>query len=110
KDVDPDWDLTLATIRKFQSTFIQSLSKVLNDRAFKIMLGHMIRYSVSFSNYFTQYIDQLNLRFFHWDKDKRLKNLSIMAKRIAEQGKEYQQVKKDVLQVAHQHNCHVNEI
>lgn len=106
----PHWDLTIVTIRKFQATVIQSLSETVKPQTFKLMLSNMSKYSVDFSNYFTQYLDQLNIRFLHWDKEKRLKNISIMAKRIAEKGKEYQKAKQQILEVAYEHDCSVNEI
>lgn len=104
------WDLTINTIRKFQATVIQSLSETLKPQTYKTMLNHMSKYPVEFSNYFTQYLDKLNIRFLNWDKEKRLKNISIMAKRIAEQGEEYQKAKRQILEVAFENDCSPSQI
>jgi len=61
-----------------------------------------------FSNYRTQYVDLLNLRYLDWDQEKRQQNLSIIAKRLTERGKEYQEV--EVNRAASQHQCHPDEI
>ncbi|WP_249869092.1 DUF6904 family protein [Oceanobacillus saliphilus] len=104
------WDLTVQTVRKFQATVIDSLRDTLPRQKFNSMLRNMSRYSVDFSNYFTRYLDQLNIRFLGWDQEKRFKNISIMAKRIAERGKEYQQVHEQLMQAAIKHNCDPNEL
>ncbi|WP_188206852.1 DUF6904 family protein [Alkalibacillus aidingensis] len=104
------WDLTVQTVRKFQAAVIQSLQETLKPQTFKMMLNHMSKHSVRFDHYYTQYIDELNIRFLNWDKDQRLKNISIMAKRIAEQGKEYQKAKQQILEAAQESNCHPSEI
>lgn len=110
KVIPRDWDVTVTTIQQFQATFIRSLEQILTPHTFKMMLSNMRRYNVTFRDYFTQYIDLLTIRFLNWDKEKRLKNISIMAKRIAEQGEEYQKLKHDILAVAKLHNCPPSEI
>jgi hypothetical protein len=44
------------------------------------------------------------------DSEKRLKNISIMAKRLAEKDREYQAVKEAMLDAARKYNCHMTEL
>lgn len=105
------WDKNVTTVRAFQATFMASLSEVLKPQTFKMMQNNMSqKYGPNFSNYFTAYIDQLNVRFLKWDADKRYNNISIIAKRIAEQGKPYQKVVEQIMEVAREEDCHPSEI
>ncbi|WP_047982642.1 DUF6904 family protein [Ornithinibacillus contaminans] len=110
KNNHKQWDLTINTVNMLRAAVVQSLSETLKPHTFKMMLGNMSNRFMSFSNYFTQYLDQLNIRFLKWDKEKRLKNISIMAKRIAEQGTDYQKARRDILEVAHEDNVDPSEI
>ncbi|QKY70329.1 hypothetical protein [Lentibacillus sp. CBA3610] len=106
----PAQDRTITTLRQFQAAVTQSLEETLSQHAFKMMLNNMFHWLVDFDNYYAQYIDQLNIRFLEWDKEKRKKNISIMAKRIVEKGKEYQNVKQGIDEVAREANVPVSEI
>lgn len=110
KKKHPDWDLNIATVRKFQASVIENLRETLPPQTFTVMLKNMNNEWNHFDNYFTQYLDQLNIRFLKWNKEKRLKNISIMAKRIAEQGTEYQKAKRQILEVAEEEGIHPNQI
>lgn len=44
------------------------------------------------------------------DVEKRQKSITVMAKRIAEKGREYQEVKGAVLETARKYNCSMTEI
>jgi hypothetical protein len=55
-------------------------------------------------------VDILNCRFFEMDKEKRLKTIPTLAKRLAEQGDEYQQIKKTVFTAVRDYNCSVDDI
>ncbi|MRJ48234.1 hypothetical protein GF867_11730 [Aerococcaceae bacterium DSM 109652] len=70
----------------------------------------MNRRSMSGVYYFTQYIDLLNIKFSEMDAEKRLKNISVYAKRIAEQSDEYQQFASEIRESAKKYNCSVDEI
>jgi hypothetical protein len=65
---------------------------------------------VSTRGYITQYIDVLNDRFYNMDKEKRLKNIPIFAKRIAERGEEYQALEADIKEEAKKRNCNVHDL
>lgn len=105
----PDWDEAIAVVRKFQATFIESLSDIISERRFNMMVNNMNAYSLDFSNYFTQYLDVLNIRYLEWDKDNRVQNISRIAKWLAEQGKEYQETKAAVTDTANRLGGHPSE-
>jgi len=42
--------------------------------------------------------------------EERLKSISIMAKRLADPGKEYDKMKRDVLEAAAKYNCPVEDL
>ena len=60
--------------------------------------------------YITQYLDILNERFIKMNKEKRLKNLSIIAKRIVERGREYRDLESELIEEAKQNNCPVDDL
>ena len=62
------------------------------------------------ARYAIQYLDELNCRFFEMDPEKRKKNITILVKRIAEKGREYQEVKAAVLEAASKYNCNMIDI
>ncbi|GGK06256.1 hypothetical protein GCM10007063_30940 [Lentibacillus kapialis] len=106
----PEWDTIITSIRQFQATIIQSLEEVLSPHAFKMMVNNMNHWSVDFSNYYVQYIDQLNIRFLNWDREKRVKNISVMAKRIVEKGTEYQNIREKIDELSRAENIPVSDI
>lgn len=105
----PDWDGTIAIVRKFQATFINSLHDIISERRFNMMVNNMNAYGLDFSNYFTQYLDFLNIRYLEWDKDNRLQNISRIAKWLAEHGKEYQETKAAVIDTAQRLGGHPSD-
>ncbi|HBG00470.1 MAG TPA: hypothetical protein DDW87_02690, partial [Firmicutes bacterium] len=65
---------------------------------------------VSFHHYITQYVDVLNERFLALDAEKRVKNISIMVKRLVEQDDEYQQYRAAITKAARTHDCPTHDI
>lgn len=106
----PEWDRPTATARKLQAAVSECLKQTVSDASYKRMLNKMTSSYTWFDGYATQYLDILNCRFLDMDTDKRLKNISTMAKRLAEQGDEYRSVRRDVLAFAKQNNCEVDNI
>ncbi|WP_371825510.1 hypothetical protein [Pontibacillus sp. ALD_SL1] len=86
------------------------LQEVLSPQKFRNAAQALTGPHYRFSNFRTQYVDLLNLRYLEWDAEKRQQNLSIMAKRLTERGKEYQQLEEEVYEAAAQHQCHPDEI
>jgi hypothetical protein len=105
------WDKHVTTVRAFQAAVMDSLSKTLKNQTFKMLQNNMShKYGPSVSGYFTQYLDELNVKFLSWDKEKRLKNISVIGKRLAEQGKPYEDAVRSVLQVAKEDNVDPSSI
>lgn len=104
------WDFAIATIRNFQSVIANCMKETIPEtsinRVFKL-INHDYSWS---DNYATQYLDELNCKFIDMDPEKRLKNITIMAKRLAEKGRDYQVVKEAVLEAAREYNCHMTEL
>lgn len=104
------WDVSIASVRSFQAAIANCIKETIPatsiSRVFKLM-----NHDFSWSDcYVAQYLDELNTKFIEMDAEKRLKNITIMAKRLAEKGREYQATKKAVLEAAREYNCDMTEI
>ncbi|TCP19934.1 hypothetical protein EV207_1578 [Scopulibacillus darangshiensis] len=104
------WDAALAHVRMLQSAIAEAIKETVTEAAFSRTMNLMIKDYTWFDDYATQYVDLLNIRFLEMDREKRLKNITIMAKRLAEKGTEYQRVRADVIEAAGKYNCSMNEI
>jgi hypothetical protein len=94
------WDSSIANCIK------EAIPETSVNRVLKLM-----NYDYSWSDHYaTQYLDELNCKFIKMDAEKRLKNISIRAKRLAEMGPEYQAVKEAVLEAARKYDCHMTEL
>lgn len=87
------WDATIATVRKFQAATATCLQETLTTNKFaqlkKYFTPHSVWHTNKYEGYATQYLDMLNIKFLQMDRPKREKNLSIFAKRLAEQDQQY---------------------
>lgn len=106
----PQWDKTTAAVRKFQAAVAECLGQMVSEASFKRLLKVMLSDYNSFSYYITQYVDLLNCRFLDMTKEKRQKNLSTIAKRIAELGPEYEKVRHEVWEAAREYGCSAENI
>lgn len=84
RDKNVIWDDKIATIRSFQAEFIKCVKEVLTEASFnrwlKVMNGDYINiYQIT-----GQYVDLQSIKYINMTKEKRIKNLAIIAKRIAE--------------------------
>ncbi|WP_413375774.1 DUF6904 family protein [Alkalihalobacillus sp. 1P02AB] len=104
------WEFSIITVRNFQAAIAncikETIPKTSISRVFKLM-NHDYSWS---DHYATQYLDELNCKFIDMDVEKRQKNITLMAKRLAEKGREYQAVKSAVLEAAREYNCHMTDI
>ncbi|GAA0300489.1 hypothetical protein GGQ92_001486 [Gracilibacillus halotolerans] len=104
------WDNSIATVRNFQASIVNCIKETIPATSINRILKLMnVDYTWS-ARYATQYLDELNYKFIVMDSEKRHKNITIMVKRIAEQGREYQDVKEAVLEAARDYNCDMTEI
>ncbi|WP_078544543.1 DUF6904 family protein [Litchfieldia alkalitelluris] len=104
------WDSSIAHVRVFQAAILKCLKDSISESSYSRTLKLMNSEYQSFTYYATQYIDELNVKYLSMDKEKRQKNITIMAKRIAEQSGEYHKVREAVLAFAREHNCSINEV
>jgi hypothetical protein len=106
----PQWDKTTAAVRKLQAAVAECIKQTVSDASYKRMINMMTRDYTWSDNYARQYLDILNCRFLDMDKGKRLKNIPTMAKRVTEKGREYMEVKSEVIAAAKKYNCSVDNI
>ena len=104
------WDPAIAQARNFQAAVTQCIQATVPEASFSRMINLLNNDYPWLDGYVTQYVDILNCRFLEMDQEKRLKSIPTMAKRLAEQGEEYQQFKSEVYAAAREHNCLVRDI
>jgi hypothetical protein len=104
------WDPAIAQVRNFQAALAECIRGIVSEASFSRMLNLMNKDYTWLEGYTTQYVDILNCQFFEMDKEKRLKTIPTLAKRLTEQGDEYQQIKKAVFAAAREYNCPVDDI
>lgn len=94
------WDESITHVRVFQSAIAKCIMETVTDASFRRMMNLMNKDFTWFNGYATQYLDILNCRFLDMTKEKRLKSIPTMAKRLAEYSDEYRQVKAEVVAAA----------
>ena len=104
------WDGDVTRVRLFQSVIAECLKESVSEASYTRIFNLLHHEHSWLCGYATQYLDMLNIEFLYMDKEERQKKLLTMAKRISEQGKEYQQVKQDVERVAREHQCPLENI
>jgi len=108
------WNSTSMAVRKFQSTFATCLEETLPEKKFAQLKKYFMpsnRWDLTkYEGYMTQYVDMLNIKFIHMDQEKREKNISIFAKRLAEKDHRYMQVFHEIHAVARENGVHSDEI
>ncbi|PZX08336.1 hypothetical protein C7437_1011460 [Psychrobacillus insolitus] len=108
------WDATIATVRKLQAAVATCLEETLPVNKFVQLKRYMTPATTwvidKYEGYATQYLDMLNIKFIEMDREKREKNLSIFAKRLAEQDQQYLKQKRQIEEVAREDGIHVNNV
>lgn len=104
------WDSAIAQVRGFQAAIAKCIKETIPETSVSRVMKLMNSDYSWFSNFATQYLDELNCSFLDMNKEKRLKNITVMAKRIAEQGQEYQEIKNAVSEAARKYNCSMTDI
>lgn len=104
------WSESIAMVRLFQAAIMKCIKESTTEATFKRMLNFMNSKHSGFDNFIPHYLDLLNVKFINLPEEKRVKNLSIIAKRIIEQGQEYQLLKLEVQRAAKEYNCSVEDI
>jgi hypothetical protein len=83
------WNYDIAMVRLFQAETVKCLQEVLPEQTFKRLLNVLFKDYTVLEDYTTQYLDLLNIKFLGMEKEKRLKNLPSISKRLLELGDEY---------------------
>lgn len=105
------WDQHIAYARLFQSLVINCLQGVVTESSFKRMLNLMHKDYTWTDGYATQYLDMLNIRYLNIEtKEERAKALSSTVKRMVEKGREYQEIEREVREIAISNNCSTEAI
>lgn len=104
------WDGSIAIVRVFQVAVVKCIKETVSEASFSRMINLMNKDYTWFDGYTWQYLDILNCRFIDMTSEKRLKSIPIMAKRIAERGAEYMQVKAEVTAAAREYNTYEDNI
>ncbi len=108
------WDPTIVAVRKLQGAVARCLQETLTESKY----GHLKKYIRPYMNYSyglyrdyaTQYLDHLNIKFLKMKPEKRLANISIMAKRLGELDRNYLDAKIDIANAARSLNVPESEI
>ena len=101
------WDGTIAIIRLFQAEFVKCVKETITDATFARWMNVMNSDYISIEDIAGQYVDLLNIKYINTAKEKRLKNLSSIAKRIAEfrYDNDHKEIKEVVTEAAREHRC-----
>ncbi len=104
------WDESIAMVRVLQAAIMKCIKETVSDASFRRMMNLVSKDYAWLNDYTRQYLDILNCRFIDMAKEKRLKNISIMAKKLVERGEEYKQVKAEIAAAAKHYNTYEDNI
>lgn len=101
------WDETISTIRLFQAEFVKCVKETFTEATFARWMKVMNSDYISIEDIAGQYVDLLNIKYIDMAKEKRLKNLSSIAKRVAEfrYENDHKEIKEVVMEAAREHRC-----
>ena len=101
------WDETISTIRSFQAEFAKCVKETLSEATYARWLNVMNSDYNHIKNISGQYVDLLNVRYINMSKEKRLKSLSSIAKKIADHiaNDEHADIKESVREAAIEYKC-----
>ena len=97
-------------MRILQTQLAEALQDTVSKHAYARIHNLLNDNHIPIIEYITQYLDILNIRFLKMDKEKRLKNISISAKRIANPNEEYFFLKHQVRKETDRLNCCVEDL
>ena len=106
------WDDTIAIIRHFQAEFVKCVKATLTETTFARWLNVMNSDYIGIETIAGQFVDLLNVKYLNMTKEKRLKNLSSIAKRIAEFrfDNDHVEIKEVVAEGAREYGCEPGDI
>lgn len=106
------WDEAISTIRMFQAAFAKCLRETISATSYTRWIKLMTNDDQLLHYMYPQYMDHLNLRFIHMTREKRLKNLSSLAKKISEyhREKEYIAIHQSIQAGMAKYKCTADQI
>jgi hypothetical protein len=106
------WDKDIAAIRAFQAQFAECVKGTIKEVTFTRWNNFMNKGYLLIRWMAGQYVDVLNVRYIKMTKEKRLKNLTSIARRIAEyeNDEEHDEIKRLVSKAAKEYSCSEGEI
>lgn len=94
------WDEHIAIVRLLQSKVLQLAGETMTEKqfaSFKKWTNGTKALSYGFyANFYTQYVDYLNLLWVAMDREERPNKLSIFAKRLNQHTTDYEKIKKRI--------------
>ncbi|RNF39666.1 DUF6904 family protein [Planococcus salinus] len=95
----PEWDIHLPIVHHFQSLILDCLHGHVKEDEYQVILK-AFNQAASVEDYATQYVDYFNLQYIKMTKQQREKSLSTIAVKLANQDKDYQTFRQQVLKAA----------
>lgn len=105
------WNRCIAQARLLESEVLECLKGILEPKSVSRMMNLMIHDYPWMNGYFTQYLDVLNVEFLNMDKEKRVKHLTVVAKRLTDiYSNQYRSVKNTILEAAERMDQHPDDV
>ena len=106
------WDRTIIVLRGFQSAFAKCVQDTITPNSYSRWLKTITEPYINISSIATQYLDLITIKWIDWTKEKRLKTLTSITRRIADfwNDHEHNEIKKEVALAAREYNCSESEI
>lgn len=105
------WDPTVVTVRFFQSVIAKCLEETLPENKFKSARRYFKSHAPGKYNRFTtMYVDDLNITHLEMTPEKRVNQLSIIVKRLADYPDDYYHLHHHVLESVKRHGCHPTDL
>ncbi|MCL1697739.1 MULTISPECIES: hypothetical protein [unclassified Lysinibacillus] len=95
-----DWNIDVATIRKFQAAVADCLEQEMNEEQYLVFLRMLHTKSPLTFRYATQYVDVLNLEYIQLSLEERKTHLAAFALRLMLEDDEYITLKSQLMEAA----------
>ena len=107
KDKSIIWDKTIITLRGFQCAFAECMKETFSPNLYSRWLNTINAPFISTASITGQYIDTINIEYINMTKEKRLKSITKITKRIANfwSDDKYHEVKRIISQAAKEYKC-----
>jgi len=104
------YDITIATVRLFQSCVMESLKEVLEVPEFNSVLKKVSDKHHNFNDYHTQYVDMLNITHIQMISDDREHNVIHIINCLYEKNDNYNQLANELEDASIEYKCDASEL